>query len=259
MSLPILVPTTLELPLLGMAVRARHVGRRLHWRAHVANRCTSSSPRRERRSHRFVPRTSAEVRAERLAHWQWGSANLLKLATSPAPAPAPAISMTRTKSMVRNLLRRGETLLKRLLRRRQRAPGVSPSALALMASTFDTRTWRVRVEPAQRETLAFMLVSMYWRGCRHPASLSCPPLHPSTALVRWISRFPVDRQVDHGREILDLFAAEEARVHDFACQLVDRLLPKTTTLTRAVPLLPEMIRAIEPEDASNSRIFTTIT
>ena len=101
------------------------------------------------------------------------------------------------------------------------------------------------VEPAQRETLAFMLVSMYWRGCRHPASLSCPPLHPSTALVRWISRFPVGHQVDHGREILDLFAAEEARVHDFACQIVDRLLPKTTTLTRVVPLLPEMLRAIK--------------
>ena len=242
MSLPILVPTTLEQPLLGMAFRAGHACRRLHWRAHVANRCPSS-PRRGRRSHRFVPRTSAEVRAERLAHWQWGSANLAKLATS--PAVASAISPPATKSVVRNLLRRGETLLKRLLRRRQRAPGVSPSALALLASTFDTRTWRVTVEPAQREALAFMLVSMYWRGCRHPASLSCPPLHPSTALVRWISRFPVRHQVDHGREILDLFAAEEARVHDFACQIVDRLLPKTTTPTRAVPLLPEMLRAIE--------------
>lgn len=242
MSLPILVPTTLEQPLLGMAFRAGHACRRLHWRAHVANPCTSW-PRRGRRSHRFVPRTSAEVRAERLAHWQRGSTNLVKMARS--PALAPTISPPGTKSLVRDLLRRGETLLKRLLRRRQRASGVSPSALALLASTFDTRTWRVTVEPAQREALAFMLVSMYWRGCRHPASLSCPPLHPSTALVRWISRFPVNRQVVHGREILDLFAAEEARIHDFACQLVDRLLPKTTTLTRAVPLLPEMLRAIE--------------
>jgi hypothetical protein len=51
--------------------------------------------------------------------------------------------------------------------------------------------------------------------------------------------------VDHGREILDLLAAEEARVHTFACQLVDRLLPKTTSPPRAVPLLPEMLRVIE--------------
>ncbi len=256
MSLPILVPTTLELPLLGMAVHARHACRRLHWQAHFANQRVSS-PRRRRRCHRFVPRTSAEARAERLAHWQWGSASLVKLARP--PALAPIASPPRTTSGVRNLLRRGELLMKRLLLRRQRASGVSTSDVARIASTFDARTWRVTVAPAQREAFAFMLISMYWRGCRHPASLSCPPLHPSTALVRWISRFQIGHQVDHGREILELFAADEARVHDFACQLVDRLVPKTATFTRAVPLLPEMLRAIEPESVSNSCIFTPLT
>ena len=58
--------------------------------------------------------------------------------------------------------------------------------------------------------LVFILISMYWRGCRHPASLCWPSLHPSTALERWISRFSLVYQLDHGREILDLFAAAQA-------------------------------------------------
>jgi hypothetical protein len=105
-----------------------------------------------------------------------------------------------------------------------------------------------------------MLISMYWRGCRHPASLCCPPLqHPSTALVRWISRFSVSDQVEHGREVLDLLAAEEARVHDFACELIDHMVPKAATFSRAVSLLPEMLRVIEPKSSLDSCIFTTLT
>lgn len=255
MSLPILVPTALELPLLGMAVHARRACRRLQWRAHVANQ--GASPLREQRCHRFVPRTLTEARAERLAHWQWGSASLVKLARPPVPAP-PA-SLPKNRGVFRSLLRRGELLLMRLLCRRQHVSGVSPSALEQIANSFDASTWRVTVEPAQRQALAFMLISMYWRGCRHPASLSCPPMHPSTALVRWISSFPVNHQVSQGRELLDGLAAEEARIHDFACQLVDRLLPRNATFARAIPLLPEMLRAIEPKSLSNNCIFTPLT
>ena len=254
MSLPILVPTTLELPLLGMAVHARRACRRLQWRAHVNQ---GAPPLREQRCHRFVPRTSAEARAERLAHWQLGSASLVKLARPQVPAPLD--SLPRTRGVFRNLLRRGELLLMRLLRRRQYVSGVSSSALEQIASSFDASTWRVTVEPAQRQALAFMLISMYWRGCRHPASLSCPPMHPSTALVRWISSFPVNHQVSHGRELLDRLASEEAHIHDFACQLVERMVPKKATGARAIPLLPEMLRAIESKSLSNSCIFTSLT
>ena len=242
MSLPILVPTTLELPLLGMADHARLTCRRLQWRAHAKQGASSF---RGQRCHRFVPRTSTEARAERLAHWQWGSASLVKLARPPVPAPLASLSGTR--GVFRNLLRRGELLLMRLLRRRQHVSGVPPSALEQIASSFDASTWRVTVEPAQRQALAFMLISMYWRGCRHPASLSCPPMHPSTALVRWISSFPLNHQVGRGRELLDGLVAEEARIHDFACELVERLVPRKPTCARPIPLLPEMLRAIEPK------------
>jgi hypothetical protein len=97
-----------------------------------------------------------------------------------------------------------------------------------------------------------MLISMYWRGCRHPASRCCRPLHPSTALERWISRFSLVYQVDHGREILDLFAAEEARVHDLACQIIARTMPRMTSSPCAVPVLSKLSRAIETETALKS-------
>lgn len=84
-------------------------------------------------------------------------------------------------------------------------------------------------------------------------------MHPSTALVRWISSFPVNHQVSHGRELLDRLAAQEARIHDFACQLVDRLVPKKAAFARAIPLLPEVLRAIEPKSVPNSCIFTPLT
>ena len=256
MSLPILVPTALELPLLGMAFHVRHVCRRLCWRARVATPRTSP-PFPKRRSHRFGAQSSAESRAERLAHWQWTSTKFVMLAKP--PTRVPTVWRPRTRLAFRSLLRRGEVLLKLLLWRRQRAAGVSPSALERLATTFDARTWRVTVGPEQREVFVFMLISMYWRGCRHPASLWCPPLHPSTALVRWVSHFPVNHQVEHGREILGQFAAQEARVHDFACQLADRLVPKSALLARTVPLLPEMLRTIESEFRSDSCDFTTLT
>jgi len=65
----------------------------------------------------------------------------------------------------------------------------------------------------QRETLAALLCAMYWRGCRHPLALGTAQLHPPTALVRWLSRFTVQQQVDHGRQILDALVAEKVRVH----------------------------------------------
>jgi hypothetical protein len=65
--------------------------------------------------------------------------------------------------------------------------------------------------------------------------------------VRWLSRFTVQQQVDHGRQILDLLVAEEARVHDFALQVVRRMLPQRGAQSRWVALLPDLLRCIDPQ------------
>jgi hypothetical protein len=155
--------------------------------------------------------------------------------------------LPRAGSALRHLLHDGETLLRQLLRRRQKASGVSRAALGCVAASFDSATWRVRVTAEQREALAVMLCAMYWRGCRHPAALGCASLHPPTGLVRWVSRFTVCQQVDHGRQILNMLVAEERRVHAFARQLVGRLVPGSAKSGRAVALLPEMLCADGPQ------------
>jgi len=86
---------------------------------------------------------------------------------------------------------------------------------------------------------------MYWRGCRHPLAVHAAQLHPPTTLVRWLSRFTVQQQVDHGRQILDALVAEKARVHYFALQLVRRMLPQRVAQSRSVALLPDLLRVVE--------------
>ena len=86
---------------------------------------------------------------------------------------------------------------------------------------------------------------MYWRGFRHPASLESAPLHPPTTLVRWLSRFTVQQQADHGRQILDALIAEEALVHALASELVRRMLPERGAASRWIALLPELLKRVE--------------
>jgi len=100
---------------------------------------------------------------------------------------------------------------------------------------------------ASLQTLATLLCAMYWRGCRHPLALDAAQLHPPTTLVRWLSRFTVQQQVDHGRQILDALVAEEARVHDFALQVVRRMLPQRGAQSHWVALLPDLLRCVEPQ------------
>lgn len=239
MALPILVPTARELPLLGLAVRARLQRRHWHWRAQPIP--GQGIPRsRPKRSLRFIELTPAQVRARRVAHW---GARCSTLAKPPPLAPPPW--RPRTASAFRELLRDSEGLLKQLLRRRQQGANVSPQAVSAIAATFDSSTWRVKVDPVQRDVLVFMLISMYWGGCRHPGALDCPKLHPPTALIRWISRFTVQQQVDHGRQILHLLVQEEMRVHDFAKSVVEHLLYRAPGTPCVVALLPDTLRAIE--------------
>lgn len=118
--------------------------------------------------------------------------------------------------------------------------------LTALASSFNAHRWRLKVEAPQQEALVLLLCTMYWRGCRQPAALDSAPLHPPTALVRWLSRFTVRRQVDHGRQILQAIVAEEARVHEFASELVRRMLPERGAPSKWVALLPDLLKAVEP-------------
>jgi hypothetical protein len=240
MSLPILVPTIQELALLGVAVRARLPRRDLHWRTRVAlGRVPQQS--RPKRSLRFAERTPATVRAQRVAHWSARGSTLDK----PPPLPESPWS-PRTASTYRHLMRDVEVLLQQILRRREISANASPRAVSAITATFDSSTWRVKVDPVQRDALVCLMISMYWRGCRHPAALYGPTLHPPTALIRWLSRFTVQQQVDHGRQILRLLAEEELRVHEFANSVVEQLPYETAGATCAVALLPDVLRTIEP-------------
>jgi len=119
--------------------------------------------------------------------------------------------------------------------------------LTSLARSFDAQRWRLKIAADQWQTLAALLCAMYWRGCRHPLALDTAQLHPPTALVRWLSRFTVQQQVDHGRQILDALVAEEARVHGFALQFVRRILPQRGAPSRWVALLPDLLRVVEPK------------
>lgn len=56
------------------------------------------------------------------------------------------------------------------------------------------------------------MVSLYWLVFRHPMSLQIRPLHPPTALVRWLAGFSLELQVDHGLQLMGLLPMEEERV-----------------------------------------------
>jgi len=124
---------------------------------------------------------------------------------------------------------------------------IRPRTLTALACGFDAQRWRLMVAADQRQKLAALLCAIYWHGCRHPLALGTAQLHPRTALVRCLSRFTVQQQVDHGRQILDALVAEEARVHDFALQVVGRMLLQRGSQSHWVALLPDLLRCVEPQ------------
>ena len=239
MPLPILIPAPHELHLLGHFVGFAPVQRRFAWRASTpmqeAPHC-SRSPRQGR----FAEPTSRAIRAALLARWRRRSA-----AWARPPPAAPIQWCSRTGIDIRTLLRDAESLLKCLQRRRCSTMNIRSRMLTALARGFNAQRWRLKVAADQKETLAALLCAMYWRGCRHPLALGTAQLHPPTALVRWLSRFTVQQQVDHGRQILDALVAEEARVHDFALQVVGRMLPQRGAHSHWIALLPDLLRVVE--------------
>ena len=240
MTLPILVPQPHELPLLGLCMHHAPTRRRFRWR-HCAP--LQAQPQRGRlaRQGRLAESTSPAIRDALLARWQRRCA-----AWTRPPPPAPILWRPRTSSDFHTLLHDAESVLNSLQRRRRSRLGLRPRMLTALASTFNAHRWRLKVEARQQDTLVLLLCTMYWRGCRHPSAIDSAPLHPPTALVRWLSRFTVQRQVDHGRQILEALVAEEARVHEFALELARRMLPERGLPSRWVALLPDLLKGVEP-------------
>lgn len=234
MALPILVPHHHELALLGVRFRSAQRQRLPRWRA--CHRPRSRLLQEPGRQGRFAAPEPATIRSALLVRWQ----RQLEVWVRP-PEPTPITWQPDTASSFRTLLKEAESVLHLLLRRRRHALDVHPRDLTALATSFDIQRWRVRLEPRQHHAFALLLCAMYWCGCRIPLAINSAPLHPSTALVRWLSQFTVQQQTDHGRQILHALAAEEKRLHGIAVELARRLLPSEGKPPRWVVVLPELI------------------
>lgn len=141
------------------------------------------------------------------------------------------------------LLQRCETLLLSLTRARLRTLGLKQSDLVHIAERFDVQRFAVAADSGQMRALAYVLATMYWRGCSVPEFLFNAPLHPSTGLVRWLSGFTVMDQVDRGQQLFDLLVHEEARIFAHALALVERMRRMSCKRGHAgILLLPELLR-----------------
>jgi hypothetical protein len=142
-----------------------------------------------------------------------------------------------------------------MLRRRREALGLRRGELVHVASAFDGNTLRAPVRSVAVN--AFVLASMYWCGCSHPLTLFAAPLHPPTGLVRWLTGFSVQDQVEHGRLLLVQLALEEQRVFEFALRLTTRMDAMTVTRDRGLVLLPELLKIAKRPDINQRDGFTT--
>ena len=108
-----------------------------------------------------------------------------------------------------------------------------------IARTFEVATATVQAKRDDEAPLAWLLAAMYWRGARHPAALSCAPLHPPTRLVGWLNGFDVCQQVDQLATVLALLAAEVIRIERRSHLVIAALLARTRG--GRIVLLPELL------------------
>jgi hypothetical protein len=207
--------------------------------------------RRRRCKSRSLGWSAKPSRSALLAHW-------LPLARRCAPPPlAPLIARPRTDACARTVLRKCEALLRQLLRRRRRALGLPHGELRRLADGLDSDSLR-SAHACSAPALAFVLASMYWCGCRHPRSLFIAPLHPPTGLVRWLTRFCVQEQVDQGQQLFERLVLEEQRIDRFANALMLRIQAMTARHGRGVVLLPNLLRVAEGADLYEGGSITTL-
>lgn len=79
--------------------------------------------------------------------------------------------------------------------------------------------------------------AMHWRGYRHPAALFCAPMHPATAIVRWLSEVSVVDQVECPREILAALARDIARIGELSRAVTTAMAARRGVIA----LLPELL------------------
>lgn len=120
--------------------------------------------------------------------------------------------------------------------------------IAQVALAFNVNT--LRSQDRSTAARAFVLVSMYWSGCRHPLLLFAQPQHPPIGLVRWLSGFTVKDQVEHGKLFLARLAEEEQRMFEFALRLTERIDAMTANRGKGFVLLPELLRLAESQEVS---------
>jgi hypothetical protein len=99
---------------------------------------------------------------------------------------------------------------------------------------------------------------MHWFGCSHPCSLFMAPMHPPTGLVRWMTYYTVQEQVDQGQQLLERLSLEVRRIDCFANALVLRILAMNPRHGRGVVLLPDLLKTAESADLNESGSFTTL-
>ena len=146
-----------------------------------------------------------------------------------------------------------------LSRQRPNPGGVHRRTLGRIAKSFVLNTATAVAGNADRPALAWLLASMYWHGCRHPAALRCEALHPATGLVRWLSSFTAVQQVEHPRQIQRLLYAEVLRIHCLSEAIVAAMIQESRGDDRPVALLPELLRFQELPRITSSHTISTVT
>jgi len=216
----------------------------IRWRLFTNELC------RRRRTGRRLGWSAKPSRSAMVAHW-------LPVARRCAPPPlAPLMARPRADACARTVLMQCEALLRQLLRRRRRALGLSRGELRRLAHGFDSGSLRAAPE-CSAPALAFVLSSMYWCGCCDPRSLFIAPLHPPTGLVRWLTGFCVQEQVDQGQQLLERLVLHEQRIDCFANALMLRIQAMTARHGRGAVLLPDLLKIAETVDINECGSITT--
>ena len=209
--------------------------------------------RTRRANRRRAARTAApegqRLRAQLVRHW-----SSVAVHTRPAALPGPQPRERASAGSI-GLLEQCEGLLSVLCRHRLRTLELRQANIADVARRFDVKRYTTAGSTA---ALAYVLALMHWRGCSLPNFLLRPPLHPPTALVRWLSAFSVVDQVDSGQLLLEQLVREEARVFKHAFAIVRAMQRmKGRRARQSIVLLPELLRVPEEPKITQRDSVTT--
>jgi hypothetical protein len=203
-----------------------------------------------RRAARTPAPEGRRLRAQLVRHWS-------PVAVQTRPAALPGLQpRERASASSSGLLRQCEGLLRVLCRHRLRTLKLRQANIANVARRFDIDRYTADGGTA---ALAYVLALMHWRGCSLPNFLLRPPLHPPTALVRWLSAFSVVDQVDNGQLLLEQLVREEARIFEHAFAIVRTMQRmKGRRARQSIVLLPELLTVLDEPKITQRDSITTL-